>query len=47
METVWHSVPEVELCPRALLCNAANTDVLLWARISLTSWYVPIEIANT
>jgi len=24
--TVWHSVPEVELCPGALLCYAANMD---------------------
>jgi len=24
--TVWQTVPEVELCPGALLCNAANTD---------------------
>ena len=24
--TVWHFVPEVELCPGALLCNTANTD---------------------
>jgi len=24
--TVWHSVPEVELCPGTLLCNAANMD---------------------
>jgi len=22
----WHSVPEGELCPGALLCNAANSD---------------------
>jgi len=25
-KTVCHSAPEVELCPGALLCNAANTD---------------------
>ena len=25
-KTVWHSVPEVELCPGAVLCNAANMD---------------------
>jgi len=38
-ETVWHSVPVVDLCPGALLCNAANMDALPpWARISLTSW---------
>jgi len=24
-KTVWHSVPEVELCPGTLLCNTANT----------------------
>jgi len=47
-KTVWHSVPEVELCPGALLCNAANTDagITSAARISLTSWYVAIKIAN-
>jgi len=25
-KTVWHSVPEAELCPGALLCNTANMD---------------------
>jgi len=25
-KTVWHSVCEVELCPGALQCNAANMD---------------------
>ena len=25
-KTRWHSVPKVEFCPGALLCNDANTD---------------------
>ena len=25
-KTAWHSMPEVELCPGALLCNSANTN---------------------
>ena len=46
-KTVSHSVPEVELCLGALLCNAAKMDTLpLWARTSLTSWQEPIKIAN-
>ena len=27
-KTVWHSVPEVELCPGALLYNAAGTYII-------------------
>ena len=41
-------MPEVELGPGALLCNAAHMDagITSAARISLTNWYVPIKIAN-
>jgi len=49
-KTVWYSVPGVELCPGALLCNAASTD----AGITSADTYiinqlvrVPIEITNT
>jgi len=35
-KAVWHSMPEVELCPGALLCNSASTD----------TGYLHIEIAN-
>ena len=44
-KTVWHCVPEVELCPGALL-QIGMQALPLWARISLTSWCIPITIAN-
>ena len=38
--TVWHSVPEVELCPGDLPCNTANTD----AGITSAGMYISISV---
>ena len=43
-KTVWHSVPEVELC--CVMLQIRTQTLPLRAPISLTSWYVPIKIAN-
>ena len=41
--TVWHSVSEVELCPGALLYNAANMD----AGITSVGTYIIDHLVRT
>ena len=45
-KTVWHSVPEVELCPGALPYNAANTDAGITSAGTYITNHQPIKIAN-